>query len=305
MFRVVAEGDAAYTGWDMDRSGDTPEPSEASLSTSAEDIGLRCLNCDYNLTGLADNRCPECNTPFDPDLMRRMLAGEPFPVPIWDDPSQGGLLVRFFRVCWMTWFRPTEFARQMPWRFDARSALSYWITVRIAVILITLLGSLASVDVTDSLSLGIGLFIFAVASLATIIGSILCEGALAVLLGGMVRNRLAPHSTPPTSLSWWYMLSYYSGFLILTVSYLPVRLLIGWVAGQSAGYQFIVYSSMCGWIVGMLLWWSLCIERAIGVRVPQGGNLRLVQAFIPVIALASVAIGWLMACGCCGDFVLP
>ena len=28
------------------------------------DIGL-CVNCGYNLEGLTEPRCPECNTPFD------------------------------------------------------------------------------------------------------------------------------------------------------------------------------------------------------------------------------------------------
>ncbi len=27
---------------------------------------MRCFNCDYDLTGLSVNRCPECGTPFNP-----------------------------------------------------------------------------------------------------------------------------------------------------------------------------------------------------------------------------------------------
>ena len=29
------------------------------------DDGTRCLNCDYNLTGLTEPRCPECGQPFE------------------------------------------------------------------------------------------------------------------------------------------------------------------------------------------------------------------------------------------------
>jgi len=28
---------------------------------------MRCKHCNYDLTGLADNRCPECGEAFDPD----------------------------------------------------------------------------------------------------------------------------------------------------------------------------------------------------------------------------------------------
>lgn len=36
-------------------------------------LGLFCPNCDYDLTGLTENRCPECGQPFDPDYLERIL----------------------------------------------------------------------------------------------------------------------------------------------------------------------------------------------------------------------------------------
>ena len=34
----------------------------------------RCTRCGYLLTGLAEPRCPECGTPFDPALLARLSA---------------------------------------------------------------------------------------------------------------------------------------------------------------------------------------------------------------------------------------
>lgn len=32
---------------------------------------LRCWECNYDLTGLPEHRCPECGTKFDPEQLRR------------------------------------------------------------------------------------------------------------------------------------------------------------------------------------------------------------------------------------------
>lgn len=34
-------------------------------------VAASCLRCGYSLRGLTENRCPECGTPFDPDLIAR------------------------------------------------------------------------------------------------------------------------------------------------------------------------------------------------------------------------------------------
>ena len=43
---------------------------------------LYCSNCDYNLSGLHENRCPECGTTFDPAELLRLAAAAPKPVAV-------------------------------------------------------------------------------------------------------------------------------------------------------------------------------------------------------------------------------
>lgn len=32
-----------------------------------------CVGCGYDLRGLSEARCPECNTPFDPEMFKDEL----------------------------------------------------------------------------------------------------------------------------------------------------------------------------------------------------------------------------------------
>jgi hypothetical protein len=36
-----------------------------------------CRNCDYNLKGLTEPRCPECGTPFPPSLLASNIEDDP------------------------------------------------------------------------------------------------------------------------------------------------------------------------------------------------------------------------------------
>ncbi len=283
----MAKGGAAYADSGMNRPGDTPEPSDASLSASAEDIGLRCLRCDYNLTGLAENRCPECNTPFDPALMRLILAGERFPVPIWDDRSQGSLLVRFFRVCWMTWFRPTEFASQMPWSFDTCSVVAYWFLVRAITLLLLAGTSLLTVGRTDASTV---LEVAGTRIILLFAGSLLCEATLAVVLDVLVERRASPQLTEPVGpWRWWERVSFYSSFLILMAGFWPAL----WLAEWADRKQLLAFDLAWGaylWIPAIQLWWFQSVAGAVAAYAAPGWRLKVAQALIPVVCLVSLIV---------------
>lgn len=90
---------------------------------AAADSGLHCPACEYNLTGLAEPRCPECGATFSWDELRLRAATGPR---IAFERAHGGEKVWGFIRTWLTvLFRPDLFARQIATRVDGRHALAF------------------------------------------------------------------------------------------------------------------------------------------------------------------------------------
>lgn len=90
---------------------------------SVADSGLRCPECEYNLTGLTDPRCPECGTTFDWDEVRQAAACPPR---IAFERARRWRKIPAFWVTWATvLFAPWIFARQIIQRSSWRHGLAF------------------------------------------------------------------------------------------------------------------------------------------------------------------------------------
>lgn len=52
------------------------------MTSTDQEQTLFCPRCDYNLTGLAEKRCPECGEVFDPEVLRQEMDDTPKPISI-------------------------------------------------------------------------------------------------------------------------------------------------------------------------------------------------------------------------------
>lgn len=235
-----------------------------------QDLGLRCLNCGYNLTGLLENRCPECGGPFDPNQPRSWWSLEPQPILPWQDRRRLGILGAFCRTVLATWLHPNAFARKFPIRHSSSSAWVFSLCCYTLAMVPVLLARFLNPDmssINNMVCFAIG-FLFA---------AILCETLIAnmfVLMGGSrkVEARLPYHL-------YRGLVHFQSSFLIVSFIALPI---------------ILVYESQIGWIIlimGFLLWWT-CLWRTLeGVSEPEGSSVLFAVLLVLLISAVAIIMG--------------
>jgi len=95
----------------------------AATTATAQDSGLRCPRCDYNLTGLTRPRCPECGATFTWEYVRALAERRP---QIAFERARGWARLRGFIVTWATvLLAPWKFAGQAVRCVHGRAALVF------------------------------------------------------------------------------------------------------------------------------------------------------------------------------------
>lgn len=257
------------------------------------DSGLRCPQCEYNLTGLTESRCPECGEAFDPDELRRILAGEPGAIPGWDDRGPGGTPGRFFRVCWMTWFHPSEFGRRFPATFDSVSAARFGVLARLVAaapfLSLCVFGVYASPEPFFEAFLQYAVGALSVGAIVSI-GSLSCEIVVATALEVLVTKRTAvagPRGPSTVSASWWGFVGLHSTFLVIAVAVCSAAIWFTRAALPANASPEPAILPAAAVAVG---WWWWSLARGILVRTRPGTGRIVAVVFIPLAGLACVLV---------------
>jgi hypothetical protein len=259
------------------------------------DEGLRCLACGYNLTGLADERCPECGEVFDPEALRAALSGRTAPVPGWDDGS-ASWPVAFVNTCLLTWISPTRFGRQFP----ARHVRRYGMLFRI----ISLAAALAVYSIVCVLvraangTLGPDWLMTIVIPPGVMVGALLCEVMLASVFTATMRRACLGPSAGGLGrfVSWRGLVGFFRSFLIVSaVLITPWYALLSSVPGPDT--QDLLVLLWASIIVAILLWWHNLMRAAMAASLPGPGRIIACLA-VPVAAVAAIFIGFVTSFIC-------
>lgn len=276
------------------------DSSSPDTSQFISTLGLICPECDYNLTGLTEYRCPECGTPFDPEHLRELLAGKPAPIPGWGDIDESSVVIRYWRTCLLTWFHPREFARRFPWSYDSVSMARFWFVSKLlTVLLMFFIVAVTKLSHDTILSLS-GLMTLLGTTWSFFAGALACELLVGLALKLFATPRVTPAVMPyDCGSSWLGLVFMFSSYQLISV------LVLGTYVAIASRYDhsdtFLIFVGVLAPMGLMLAWWSAALGAAVSVHARPGLGVLFVRILIPLLGVLSIPIG-AMSSLCCIAF---
>lgn len=231
---------------------------------SMPNAGLRCLNCDYELTGLVEQRCPECGTVFDPDWMARLRGDLECAATPWEKaPSWRSFVV----TLQMSFLRPGQLLGKFPGRCDRRRAreFSFWCYAAAGMVWSSL--SVGAFGAEGAMTAGLTMVVVWTACGMT-------EVSVAYLMSVTCRKTAARERY-----EFWVSLCYYgSGYFVLLAGWCGVfELLEMRAGGLPRDWEALFIAGGAGIVV----WWMAMMTYVLGLN--SAGTRRWVCAGVMVV----------------------
>lgn len=252
------------------------DSSHAAFSDPASDPHLHCMECDYDLTGVPEDRCPECGLAQARSRMQAWMNWGDLKPPFGNLPPVGG-----DRPIWIaSLFQPGELGRRLPPNVDETQIKSHLWLMRGLTFAITFL-SVAVQMRGDGESILFGVVI----SWSIWVGAVLCERVAASLLRVLARDTRAPGPR-----LWLNLVRCHATFLPLSIVMFQVflfsRTIRIWTRiyfGTSLGFVPLTTG-----LLPPLLWW--CINVTLAFRARTGAGPRCLVIGISMLLTAAVSI---------------
>lgn len=142
-------------------------------STPQFDEGIHCPECDYNLTGITSERCPECGHEFDRLGLLEQAESPSYPIPIWNNRNRLTPVVAYLLVTKSVLVNPIRYAHSLPANPDWRSTRLFAVCSYVFAATLMLGASALSQTMVAGR---------VVLSLSWLIGAFVCEFAVAIFL---------------------------------------------------------------------------------------------------------------------------
>lgn len=267
------------------------EPAGMSSPSIPPDIELFCMECDYCLTGLVDDRCPECGHPFDRHRLIEWTTQPNQPIPFGN--TTGGRPPGLLST---SLFHAKRLGRQVPPHGNLKGLMARMSVWRTAVFAAMLVITVVPVWYQAGGTLD-GTIIVAVAFaklVGMLLGFMLAELAVAGLLAFLVAPRAVPKKTG--RFRFWYALCLcFSTFSILSlVSFILLPWVLGLLiaafsSGAGSSTLFLFYTGRFLPLL-LLLWWWRNLGMAVAARAVGRSRTGLAICLIPIIGLIAFAI---------------
>ena len=255
-----------------------------SETMTTNDEGLLCPECEYNLTGLAHDVCPECGRPFDREKLLAELAGLPAAIPIWGQRTENDGLRSFARTVLEIWSHPVRYARRFPKNPDCDDAAKFarWcLIVALGILLIPLISMMP-----DLLQFFSGLMTCG----AMILNAFMCERAITAVVfvpEFKVTTVGKPKSWYPESLA----------LVRMTRAFLPLStsvICVGWFTYLFMGPNGDAESITIILLTVIGVYWWISLAQIAGSYRKRNFNLILGLLTIPICAVVCSLVNIVM-----------